>query len=458
MTKPETLTPACPSRSGAAARLWRLARGGTASVVGSALSNNVLRIVSSMTLTRLLSSEAFGVAGILFSVSLVMQLISDVGLYDFIVRHEEGDDPRFLDEIWTIRLIRSAVLTLAMAALAWPIARFLGKPQLTPVFAAWSLNFVIEGAGSLSFATAVRQRRLWGLTAMELMAAVTQFVVSIGLALWLRSYWALVFAMLAGVVAKTIFSYRFFPHARRRFVIVRARAREVWAFSRFIALSSFLTLLILQSDKLVLARLMPLADYGHYAIAVTLATAPLPVALMYVNRILFPAYTEAMRGGAAALAAIFYVRRRWATLGFSVAAGGLIGGAPLLVAILYDHRYAAVAPFLQLVALSAIVALPNNAAQDALVAAKRVRWTLYANVARIAWLAGGGAAAWALHSIVALVAVVGTMEWAATAVFWAGLRRMRILNLVEEGLGFAAAAAGFGIGAVATRVAFAVIA
>ncbi|WP_174275115.1 oligosaccharide flippase family protein [Sphingomonas bacterium] len=453
---PESAVLPVPTR-GIASRLRGAARGGTASIVGSALTINILRIVSSMTLTRLLSAEAFGVSGIVFSVSMVIQLISDVGLYAFIVRHEKGDDARFLDEIWSLRLLRSAALTIVMAALSWPIAKVLGKPQMAAVLAVWSLNFIIEGLGSLAFATAVRQQKLWGLTAMEVIGAVTQLVVSILLALILHNYWALVFAMLAGFAIKAVISYTMFPGSRRRFVIDRPRARELWAFSRYIAMSSILTMLIMQSDKLVLARMMPLAVYGFYAIATTLATAPLPLAHTYTNRILFPAYSEAARADPPYLRDLYYSKRRLAALGYMFAAGGLIGGASLLVAVLYDHRYASVPPYLQLMAISTIVYFPNNAAEEALVASGRTRWTLYANIARIGWLGTMGIAALLAHQVMLLVAVVGTVEVAAMLVYWEGLRRLRLLNLWQEGLGFAAGAGGLALGAIVSRIGFALI-
>lgn len=439
-------------------RATSLARGGTASVVAGSAYSNVLRIVSSMTLTRLLAPEAFGVVGVVMSVSVILTMLSDVGLYPFIIRHDQGNDTKFLDEVWTLRLGRSAVLTIAMAVAAWPAAAFMGKPVLAPVLAVYSLSFMIEGCSSLAFATAVREGKLWRLTLLEALTATIQLVFAVAFALLFRSSWTLVIAMLASAAVRSILSYAMFPGSTRRFAPDRARARELWAFSRVIAVSSFLSLLTLQADKLVLAQLMPLADYGHYVIAATLATAPIPLATGYAQRVLYPAYADAFRrGGAAALAGIFYAKRRSVTLLYMLAVGGLCGGAALLVRLLYDSRYADVAPLLGLLAISSTIYLPAVTADEALVAAGRVRWTFYATVARVVWLAAGGAIALLLHDTVMLVAVVGVMEVMAILCYWLGLHRLGVLKVGEEALGIAAALTGAALGYGLTLVAAAML-
>ena len=427
-------------------RARRLASGGTASILGSAVYSNALRIVSSMTLTRLLSAEAFGVVGIITSVTYILSLMSDIGMFPFVVRHARGSERDFLDEVWTLRLLRQCVLGAIMFAISVPIADFIHKPQLAAVIAFWSLSMVVEGLSSMSFATAVREQQLWRLTMLELISATAQLIFSIAAALLLHSYWALVAAMMFSWVLKTLLSYAMFPGSRRRFALSRPRARELWQFSRFIALSSILTLFIMQADKVALARLMPLAAYGFYAIATTLAGAPLALAHQYVTRILYPAYAAAWREGPERLAAIFYPKRRLIVCAYMAAVGGMIGAAPLIIAILYDPRYQSVTPYLQLVALSTAFYMPNNAAEEGLVAAGRQRYTLYANIVRAVWLIGGGAAAIATHDILLLVAVFGLIEPLAQFCYWWGLKRIGVLRLREEALGWVVLAGGAGLG------------
>jgi O-antigen/teichoic acid export membrane protein len=434
-------------------RLRQLATGAAASILFSVLMTNVLRIVSSMTLTRLLDSHAYGVVGVITSIAYMLAMLTDIGLLGFIVRHEEGDDPKFLDQVWTIRLLRGIGLTLAMIAVAKPGAALLGKPELAPVVALWSVSFTLDGLSALTFATAVRNKQLWRLSLLELSGNVMTLIVSISAALMWRNYWALIAGMIAGAALKTILSYFIVPNTRRRINISPARSAELWRFSRFIAMSSILSLLILQSDKLVLARLMPLSAYGLYAIAVTLAAAPGAIAAPYATRVLYPTYSKAMREAPDTLPRLFYQARRKVVLLYMFGVGGMLGAAQLIVSVLYDPRYHDVAHFLQWIAISTCLRIGSNAANELLIATGKMRATFFANVCRVIWLLIGGAVGLTTGKIMLLVAFVGTVEVPGMLCYWIFLYRQKMLDLREEGYGLAAGACGAGIGLLVSTAA-----
>jgi len=429
------------------ARVLQIVTGGVASIAFTVATTNLLRIASSMTLTRLLDTSAYGVVGVITSVAFTLAMLSDVGIYDFLVRHHEGDEAAFLDQVWTIRLVRGVALAVAMAILAKPIAGFLGKPELAPVIAVWSIDFALEGASSLSFATAVRQQKLWRLSNMELIANVNTLVVSVALAAITHSYWAMIGGMFVGSATRTILSYLLFPGARRRLNFSRTRSREMWGFSRYIAISSILSLAIMQSDKVVLAKIMPLSTYGLYAIATTLAVAPGALATPYAIRILLSVYSKTARENRPALRYVVYQARRRVALLYMTGVGGLIGAAPLIVEILYDPRYRGVALFLQLLLISTGLRMSSLSAKQALIAVGRTGAQLIGNVASIIWLAIGGIIGLATGHILLLVAIVGTVEVPNLVCLLWSMHRERLLDWRQELLGPVAMAAGTAFGA-----------
>jgi O-antigen/teichoic acid export membrane protein len=438
------------STAGLRARIATAVRGGTAAIVGTVVVTNLIRIVSTAILTRLLTASDYGVIGIITSLTYIIVMLSDFGFFAFIVRHKDAEDERFLDEVWTVRLIRSAGITAILMALAWPFAWFSGKSLLAPVVMAWSLNQLFEGMSSLAFAQAVRRGQVPRLSGMELIANGVQTIMSIAFAWLLESYWAIVAAVLIGALVKVVLSYAMFPGTRRRFAYSRERTREIWTFSRFIAGSSILSLLLGQTDKVVLTRVFPLALFGLYSIATLLALAPRAVVYPYANRILFPAYAKQFRDHALeGFARVYYGRRRLVSTLYMFAMGGLIGGAPLLVAILYDPRYEAVGPLLRIIAISAMLLMNNLSADQAMVAMGRTKVTLHINMVRFAWLATMGAAGFAGFGAIGLIWAVGTIEVAAMLYCWWSLRAVGVLRIREELLGLGAGGAGVAIGTVA---------
>jgi lipopolysaccharide exporter len=420
---------------------------GTSVVMATVIVSNLLRIVSSATLTRLLSAEAFGVVGIISSITFIMGLLSDIGLLPFVVRHKDGLEPRFLDEVWTARVLRGAGLTLIMALLSGPLAAYAGKPELRLVIAVWSVTFLLDGLGSMAFATAVREQRLARLSLLDLGMAVLTIVLSVGFAILLRSYWAIVAASILAGIVKTVLTYALFPGSARRFRLNSARMAELWKFSRYIAGSSVINILLSQTDKMFFARVLSLEAFGLYSLAVTLATAPLGLIFPYSERVLYPAYAKAFRETPERLRAVYYGQRRVVTYLYSLAIGGFIGSAPLVVTLLYDPRYHPVTPMLRLLAISPFFALGNYAADRVLLATGRAWSSLAGNIVRIAWLIVGGAIAYTTGNQLLLIAVVGTIEVPAIVFHWVLLKTVGLFDLREEAVALAIGGAGLAIGA-----------
>lgn len=415
-------------------------------VVGAVVLNNLLRAVSSVILTRLLVPEVFGIAGVIASVSFTIALASDLGFQAFVVRHQDGDKPVFLNTVWTISLARSIALSLILLALAAPIAALVGKPELAPLIAASSLMFVIEGLASLTLLTALRHGQILRLSLLEVAVMVIQIIATTILAYIWRSYWAILGGMLISAAVKSALSYILFTNSGRRLALDRQYVDDLWGFARFVTGSSIITMILMQCDKLVLARVMPLDSFGLYILAGNLAAAPLAFTSAYSSRVLYPYYSQLWREKCPQLRAFFYAKRRLASMLYTFAAGGLIGSAPLIVAILYDPRYANAAIYLQLLAISPLFALASSSANEALTATGHIRATFQASAVKLLWLAVAGPAGYFLGHEIGLVAAVGLMEPAVVLFKWWQMHRVRLLDLRMELLFLVAGATGVAVG------------
>ena len=240
-----------------------------------------------------------------------------------------------------------------------------------------------------------------------------------------------------------------FPESARRIAFERRYARDLWTFARFVTGSSIITLLLLQCDKLIFGRIMSLDNFGLYILAGNLASAPLAFTSAYSSRVLYPAYAELWREGCSNLRAQFYAKRHLPSLLYTFAAGGLIGSAPLIIAALYDPRYAGAAIYLQLLTIMPLLALASNSANEALTATGRIRATFEASVAKLVWLAIAGPIGYRIGGELGLVAAVGLMEVPAVLLKWIQMHRADLLDLRQELLFLAAGAIGILVGALA---------
>ena len=88
----------------------------------SLVPSQVLRLGGNLIIARLLVPEMFGVMVIATTVSVLLHLLSDVGLRQNIIQSRRGDDPLFLNTAWTVQIIRGFVLfslTLLLAVASW---------------------------------------------------------------------------------------------------------------------------------------------------------------------------------------------------------------------------------------------------------------------------------------------------------------------------------------------------
>ena len=342
----------------------------------------LLRLGGNVVLTRLLDPQAFGVVGVIVSVMVVLTMLSDLGVFDFVIRHERGGERRFLDVIWTIRLGQAALQSVAMLVAAWPIALFLGKPELAWPIAATAPLFVVNALCPMSLLLAQRQGRVRATCAVELAALAIQIAANLALSLLLADYRALVIGLYVSGIARLALTLLVIGGGSR-LAWDRAQMREFLGFSRWIMASTIVTLLITQSDKILFARLFSVADFGVYMLPANLALAFQPFGRNYVERWFFPLVARVWKDSPAALADMFYAARTRLYLLLFAGLGFGIGCAPALFRLLFDHRYEYGWIYLSVLLLRIAFDLDSFTNIQTVLAMGRTRPMLHANLIRL---------------------------------------------------------------------------
>src|SRR5581483_2934208 len=210
---------------------------GTSSLAMSTVVINLVRIASTMLMTRLLSPDVYGITGLIMSALFVIGMLSDLGFQSYIVRHHSSDDTDFINAVWTIHAVRGALLTVVGIAMAWPLSLILGKPEVAAPLAATSFMLLIEGQGSMNQYRALRHGRVQRYALYDFLPTITQIISAIIIAYFLRNVWAVVASILIGSSTKVVLSYTLFPGTRRSYRFDREVAGDLWRFSRMIAAS-----------------------------------------------------------------------------------------------------------------------------------------------------------------------------------------------------------------------------
>lgn len=338
----------------------RRGRAITASIwVGASVASSyMLRLVSTLVLTRLLFPEVFGLFAFVTIVMNVLNMFSDLGINVAVMRSKRADE-HFINCAWTVRLLRGGVLWVGALLLAWPVSVFFEQPTLVALIPIVALSAIIDPLGSPSIWFCNRKLRLWPMFWRDNFVGLSVLLLKIILAIHLQSVWALVFAGLFGSTLRAVSSYTILSEIRPRLVWDKKVVGGLVRFGGWLFVSSMLTFFVQQGDKLILGKMFDAEVLGIYVVALTIPAALLNLIRRMNSNVLLPVYADLVHHDDARL------RRRVLQ---SRACLMVLGGGPaVLLAIfgqhvidfLYDPRYAAAGWMLQIASLGALAMLIN---------------------------------------------------------------------------------------------------
>jgi O-antigen/teichoic acid export membrane protein len=349
-----TSSPALPLRSRVlSAGLWTL---------GGHATSQALRLLSNLIMTRLLVPEMFGVMVLANVIMVGLALFSDIGLRQGIVQSKRGDDPNYLNTVWTIQIIRGVALTLLalgislaielLNTLQWlPTGSSYTDPILPFVIAALSFNALIGGFTSTQLASADRKLDLGRITMIELISQIVALVCMIGWAWVDRSIWALVAGSLLASLLRVILSHTMLSGTRNVLHWDKDAFHEVWGFGKWIVLTSIIGFLAANGDRLLLGGLTDPVTLGFYAIAFFMVSAIQEVFSKLIGNVAFPTFSEIVREQKVTLKSAYYKFRLPLDVTTLLAAGLLFSSGHLLIQLLYDDRYQAAGHMIEILCI-----------------------------------------------------------------------------------------------------------
>ena len=307
-------------------------------------ASQVIRLLSSLILARLLFPEAFGLMALVNVFMQGLEMLSDIGLGPSIIQNKRGHEVRFLNTAWTLQVLRGIFLWLVACALAWPAAAFFGAQdpmarQLATLLPVAGIMALFGGFSSTALYTLNRKMEMRKLTALALVPQIVTLLGSVTWALLDRSVWAIVGGGLAGSLSRLVMSHWMNDGPRDRFGWDREAAHELENFGRWVFLSTIVTFLASNLDRVVLGRLLTLRELGLYSIGMTFARVATQVSSRLTNTVVFPLLSKYQDNPTRLLT--FAARARAAVLWAGVAiCSGFAIFAPTFFGLLYDERYA----------------------------------------------------------------------------------------------------------------------
>lgn len=345
---------------------------------------SVLRVISSMILTRLLMPEAVGIMGLVNTITRGFELFTDIGVGYSIVREKGGSDPKFLNTAWTLQVIRGPMLWAAIAAAAWPLQAFYQREGLALLLVGAGFEVALSGLNSTLLQIFRRNLELHRTVQLQLATQTVNVVATVLFGLWLRSVWAYVYASWITTGFNVAVSHYLNRATPNRLCWDREAARKLIRVGPWILTSTMLTYLSTQLDRLMLGRLLPLPVFGTFMIASSIVEIPRTLLVRLVNTVLFPALCRRVDLPRPELRARLLRNRRPALLAMAAGLGLLAGCGDLIIRTLYDPRYHAAAWIFPILVLGLWPRAVSLTVDSALLALGRLQYGPLGSLARLA--------------------------------------------------------------------------
>ncbi|WP_404787824.1 oligosaccharide flippase family protein [Altericista sp. CCNU0014] len=312
-------------------------------------SSQGLRFASNLILTRLLLPDLFGLMALLNTFIMGLHFFSDLGVRPSIIQNPRGDDPAFLNTAWTLQIIRGVGLWVCCLAITWPLAAIYRNPDFLWLIPVTGLTTIFDGLISTSLSSLSRSLNVGKITRFEFIIQLVSTLIMLVWAYLSPTIWALVGSTLVSTVLKMLWSHRL--GYINRLAWDKDALEDLINFGRWVFLSTAMTFLAGQADRLILGRLFPLELLGIYTIAFTLSDLPLSVIQAVGSNVILPVISQQNHLPRSELRRKILEKRNLLLVGTAVGLTGLICFGDFLILGLYPPTFERAAWMLPILAL-----------------------------------------------------------------------------------------------------------
>ncbi len=226
---------------------------------------------STLVLVRLLAPADFGLVGLASAVYAILDTLTITGFGLAIIRMEAPARVHY-DTAWTMNLIRGLIIAAGLLLTARLQARLMGDPRITPLMWLLAGTALVSSLESVRLVDCQRAMRFDAIMRYNIAGKIAGFCIVVPLAFVMRNYWPLLLSGFFGrLLVEIPYSYVLAPYRPR---LSLGAWRELFHFSKWLALGNICTVLDMQLMNFVLGRMVGLASVGLFQVAYQVAALP----------------------------------------------------------------------------------------------------------------------------------------------------------------------------------------
>jgi lipopolysaccharide exporter len=295
-----------------------------------------------------------------------VELFGWLGLETALIQRPGATRGHF-DSAWTMNVLIGVLVALVLLGVAWPLAWFYDDSRLITLVAFLALGPVIQGCENIGVVAFRKELNFDREFRFLLTKRLLSFAITVSLALWLRSYWALAIGMVFGRLSGVAISYVLHPF-RPRWSL--SHAADLLHFSLWLVAQNVFVFLKDRGPDFIVGKVAGAPALGMWSVANELSNLVGTELIAPMNRAALPTYSR-LADNRSAIAEAYLSTAGLVALLVMPLVVGLAAVAPLVVAVLLGPQWRDVGPLIGLLAFHGLTDVFLRTAAAAVLAVGR---------------------------------------------------------------------------------------
>jgi O-antigen/teichoic acid export membrane protein len=256
----------------------------------SQFSRQIMGLVTTVTLAKLLLPSDFGLVGMATIATGFVGIFGDLGTSSAIIQRKNISDS-LLNSLFWINVVFGLLAMLIILAIAPLIAGFYQEPRVTLVLRVLSLNFLISSVSNIQKTLLERKLAFNTSAKVEISAVLSGAVVGISSAIVGWGVWSLVAQTIAVTSITTLLLWKF-TEWKPKFMYSWKAVEEVRSYSLNLTAFSIFNFFERNADNIIIGKFLGAQDLGYYTLAYRLMLYPLQSISAIISRVMFPLFSS----------------------------------------------------------------------------------------------------------------------------------------------------------------------
>lgn len=342
--------------------------GGAAWMVSMRWVIRSIGLVSTVILARLLAPEDFGLIAMSMLFIAFVDILTSFGVDMALIQRQDASDDHY-NSAWTLKILQTSFVTLAVFFIAPFSAEYFNEPRVVDLMYVLAFTIFLSGFENIGVVAFRKDLEFSKEFKYRVIAKLGTFVVTMGLAFTLKSYWALAFGMVFGKLLLVVLSYWLHSYRPR---ICFKKMKDIWSFSQWMLLRNIGMYVRKKTDAFLVGHFFTATQMGHYTVGKEMAEMPTTELVWPMARALFPGYAKIAHNPERLGKAYLNVLNTVAVIALPLGVGVALVADPL-IRIILGNQWLDIIPIIPWLAGYSVALTLSSSVQSILMAINRMK-------------------------------------------------------------------------------------